>query len=76
MIYYKEKVIEVVKYLYFLGEKFFKEIVLYIGIKDIFNILIKNYYKWFVRVFRGIYILMDVGRSEMEFYFLDDMIYE
>lgn len=76
MTHYKERVIEVAKYLYLSGEKSPKEITLQTGIKDAPNILTKNYYKWFVRVSRGIYTLTDVGRSEMEPYFLDDMIYE
>ncbi|OED59004.1 DUF2161 domain-containing phosphodiesterase [Acholeplasma laidlawii] len=76
MTHYKERVIEVAKYLYLSGEKSPKEIILQTGIKDTPSILNKNYYKWFLRVSRGIYTLTDLGRSEMEPYFLDDMIYE
>ena len=66
MTHYKEKVIEIAKYLREFGQKSPKEIVLYTGIKDTPNILRKNYYMWFINVERGIYQLSEIGKKALD----------
>ena len=68
MTHYKEKVIDIAKYLNEFGEKSPREIVLYTGIKDTPNILRKNYYMWFYPVRRGIYSLSLIGQKEIAQY--------
>lgn len=68
--HYKEKVIEVAKYLYEFGEKSPKDIMLYTGYKDIPNILRKNYYLWFYNISRGKYVLSEIGLKEIETYII------
>ena len=66
MTHYKEKVIEIAKYLREFGQKSPKEIGLYTGIKDTPNILRKNYYMWFINVERGIYQLSEIGKKALD----------
>lgn len=68
MTHYREKVIEIAKYLDEFGEKSPKEIIAFTGIKDTPNILRKNYYLWFVNVERGIYKLSEIGKRDLETY--------
>ncbi len=68
MTHYKEKVIQIAKYLYEFGEKSPREIILYTGIKDAPNILRKNYYMWFYPVRRGVYSLSMIGIKDMAEY--------
>ena len=65
MTAYKERVIEIAKYLDEFGEKSPKEIMMYTGIKDTPNILRKNYYLWFINVKRGIYRLSEIGKRDL-----------
>lgn len=65
MTAYKERVIEIAKYLDEFGEKSPKEIMTYTGIKDTPNILRKNYYLWFINVERGIYRLSEIGKRDL-----------
>jgi len=65
MTHYREKVIEIAKYLNEFGQKSPKEIALYTGIKDTPNILRKNYYLWFLNVERGIYQLSEIGKKAL-----------
>src|SRR5690606_16684971 len=64
--HYREKVIEVAKYLYLNGDKSPKEIKTFTRIDDTTNILRKNYYKWFFNVSRGKYTLTELGIKEIE----------
>ncbi len=66
--HYKEKVIEIAKYLNEFGEKSPKEIMLYTGYKDAPNILRKNYYLWFYNVSRGLYKLSEIGIKDIKDY--------
>lgn len=66
MTHYREKVIEIAKYLNEFGQKSPKEIVLYTGIKDTPNILRKNYYLWFINVERGVYQLSEIGKKALD----------
>lgn len=66
MTHYKERVIEIAKYLYEYGDKSPKEIKTFTGILDTPNILRKNYYLWFINVSRGIYGLSETGKEEIQ----------
>lgn len=64
--HYKEKVIQIAKYLNEFGEKSPKEINAYTGIIDAQNILKKNYYLWFINPSRGVYGLSLIGKNALE----------
>ncbi len=76
MTHYREKVIQIAKYLYEFGEKSPREIVMYTGIKDAPLILRKNYYLWFINVRRGVYAISLIGIKEIEPYMKNEIVYE
>jgi hypothetical protein len=65
MTAYKEKVIEIAKYLEEFGEKSPKEIMNYTGIKEASGMLRKNYYQWFLNPKRGSYVLSEIGKNDL-----------
>lgn len=76
MTHYREKVIQIAKYLYEFGEKSPRDIIMYTGIKDAPLILRKNYYLWFMNVSRGIYAISLIGIKEIEPYMKKEVVYE
>lgn len=68
MTAYKENCIQIACYLEKLGQMSPKALVALGTGEKTPLILQKNYYKWFERVERGIYMITDQGRSELEDY--------
>ncbi|MDL4839801.1 DUF2161 domain-containing phosphodiesterase [Aquibacillus rhizosphaerae] len=68
MTAYRENCIQIACYLEKVGELSPKALIQMGTGKKTSSILIKNYYGWFVRVRRGIYVLSDKGRIEMKQY--------
>jgi len=64
---YRERVIRIAYYLR-TGEKTTKEIKELTGVENTTQYLQKNYYKWFIRVSRGVYALTKTGVEELEKY--------
>jgi len=64
---YRERVIRIAYYLR-TGEKTTKEIKELTGVENTTQYLQKNYYKWFIRVSRGVYALTETGVEELEKY--------
>ncbi|MFZ3579468.1 DUF2161 domain-containing phosphodiesterase [Virgibacillus sp. DJP39] len=68
MTAYKENCIQIACYLEHSGELSPKKLMEMGTGKKTSSILTKNYYGWFERVKRGVYILSDKGRKEMKEY--------
>lgn len=66
MTLYREKAIEIAKFIYKYGESSPKEIKKYTKIIEASGILQNNYYKWFKRVDRGIYHLTELGLNQVK----------
>ncbi|HBT59926.1 MAG TPA: hypothetical protein DEA45_03770 [Acholeplasmataceae bacterium] len=66
MTAYKEKVIEIAKYLEEFGDKSPKYIINYTGIKETPGMLRKNYYGWFLNPRRGSYTLSELGKKDLD----------
>lgn len=62
---YRENAIQIAVFLDQMGEASPKELVKFgTGVKTQ-SILNKNFYKWFIRVSRGVYVLNEVGKTEI-----------
>ncbi|SES61865.1 hypothetical protein SAMN05216389_10151 [Oceanobacillus limi] len=68
MTAYRENCVQIASYLDQHGELSPKELIQMGTGKKTQSILSKNYYKWFTRIKRGVYVLSDKGKQEIKEY--------